>query len=513
MRVLMTRVLAIAGVALLALAADALATVNGLHFTLFPFGGYANFAKNVNLEDEPIYGGKFGVMFHRYVGIEGHYAWCSTEMPDGTTLWSPGAAFSGIPTVSADANHYGVNLIVNLRPSAYFNPYLLGGWAEAKIDRDSTGLDEEPIYENGLEFGGGVIIRFNDRLAARAEFRDNMWKFPATSPPGDDGVDNQFYTAGLVFALGGSTSDADTDADGVPDRKDKCADTPAGCRVDDRGCPIDTDKDGVCDGVDQCPDTPAGTQVDARGCPRDADNDKVPDGVDQCADTPAGCQVDARGCPVDTDRDGVCDGLDQCPDTPANTRVDARGCPDVRDSDNDTVPDDRDLCPDTPAGLRVDAQGCPIEVLETEKIFMDTGMIRLEDAKFETAKADIMEDDKPRLDTVGQVLLRWPDVKIEIGGHADWRGSRDYNQKLSEQRVSSVLEYLVTRFPNLRRDQYTARGYGEDKPIATNKTDAGMAKNRRVEFVVLNKEAFQQEVQRRRLLRQGEGAPSDTTGR
>jgi outer membrane protein OmpA-like peptidoglycan-associated protein len=383
------------------------------------------------------------------------------------------------------------------------------GWQEGRFDFQDPPADSiEHWYENGWEYGAGIKFRFTERVAARFEFRNGLWKFPsppAPVPPGEDAVDNQHFTGGLEFALGGSSHDVDTDNDGVGDHKDRCPDTPAGCRVDDHGCPIDTDRDGVCDGLDQCENTPAGIQVDERGCPRDSDRDGVPDGTDQCADTPAGCQVDSRGCPVDSDRDGVCDGLDQCPDTPSGTTVDAKGCPNVKDSDNDGVPDDKDQCPDTPANLRVDKDGCPIEVIETEKTLMETGMIRLEDVHFVTAKADIMDDDKPRLDTVGQVLLRWPQLRIEIGGHADWRGTRPYNQRLSEQRVESVLNYLLQRFPALKREQYTTRGYGEDKPIADNRTDQGMAKNRRVEFVVLNKDVLQEEVRKRRLLEKNEG--------
>jgi OOP family OmpA-OmpF porin len=68
--------------------------------------------------------------------------------------------------------------------------------------------------------------------------------------------------------------------------------------------------------------------VDARGCPVDADGDGVVNSADACPETPAGTRVDGRGCalPQDTDGDGVVDPSDDCPDTAADTRVDARGC-------------------------------------------------------------------------------------------------------------------------------------------------------------------------------------------
>jgi OOP family OmpA-OmpF porin len=91
----------------------------------------------------------------------------------------------------------------------------------------------------------------------------------------------------------------------------------------------DSDNDGVSDAMDQCPGTPAGVRVDARGCPlvQDADGDGVPDNADRCPNTPANVTVDAAGCPRDSDRDGVADYLDRCPNTPAGSVVNTRGCP------------------------------------------------------------------------------------------------------------------------------------------------------------------------------------------
>jgi len=67
----------------------------------------------------------------------------------------------------------------------------------------------------------------------------------------------------------------------------------------------DSDGDGVPDRLDKCPDTPKGVAVDADGCPPDSDGDGVPDYLDKCPNTPTGVQVDADGCPLDSDGDGV----------------------------------------------------------------------------------------------------------------------------------------------------------------------------------------------------------------
>jgi outer membrane protein OmpA-like peptidoglycan-associated protein len=265
----------------------------------------------------------------------------------------------------------------------------------------------------------------------------------------------------------------DADGDKVFDGLDRCEGTPRGCTVDAKGCPTDADGDGVCDGVDTCPDTPKGATVDTRGCPSDSDGDGVLDGLDQCANTPKGCTVDDKGCPGDGDQDGVCDGLDKCPDT-------------------------------TP-GLKVDSDGCPIELVERETELLDTGMIRLQNINFETAKAHLLPESYPTLDVVGQVLGKWPELRIEVGGHTDARGSDAYNQRLSQARADSVLAYVTRRFPALKSEQFSVRGYGESRPLVPNTNALNWAKNRRVEFVVLNKDVLRREVERRRLLKLDEG--------
>jgi OOP family OmpA-OmpF porin len=201
---------------------------------------------------------------------------------------------------------------------------------------------------------------------------------------------------------------------------------------------------------------------------------------------------------MDTDGDGVPDGIDQCANTQTGVKVDEKGCP--IDSDGDGIPDGIDQCPNTPAGARVDANGCPIEIAEKETELLETGMIRVNDINFDTGKAVIPPDANDRLDVIGQTLSKWPELKIEVGGHTDARGAAKANQTLSEQRAQAVRQYLIDKFPDLHPDQITAVGYGESKPIAPNTTALNLAKNRRVEFKVLNKDVLKKEVERRRQL-------------
>ena len=471
---------------LVLLATSSYGQVNGPSFTIEPWGGYANFAKNVNIQDAPLFGATAGFSPYRYLAIEGHVGRVASSSVFGFTpyaLTPPPLAVEQ----DLDVLHYGFDLSLMFRPSAWFTPYVLAGWQEGRIHFKNEDSIPKPIYENGLEYGGGVKIHVAPRVAVRAEFRDAIWKFPDGTPPpaGTDGTDNQFYTAGVEFTFGGTTG---------PHAEKEVETTTA------VNTTVDSDQDQVPDSQDQCPNTPVGARVDSRGCPIDSDNDGVPDGIDQCANTPAGAVVDATGCPKDSDNDGVPDGIDQCADTPAGTKVDARGCSVVTDSDNDGVPDDKDLCPFTGANVKVDKDGCPIELTTREVELLDKGRITERNIHFETAKWDILPESQPTLDEIGKILIQWPRLHIEVGGHCDARGSDAYNLDLSEKRANAVLDYLVSHFPQITRDQYTARGYGERQPVASNKTVEGMAMNRRVEFKVLNTEELTKEKERRRTV-------------
>jgi len=501
---LQTCLAALAATAALALTlpVTAPAEVGGLHLNVTPYGGYAVWAKEVNLANRGMYGVRAGLGFGRYVGIEGSYGWMKAH-----TLYGGNDSLFIADSHSASTQQsvklYGVDVVLNLVPKSGFDPYVLGGWHEEKF---KTADVDQHSFQNGPEIGGGFKIHLARKTAIRLELRDKMWKFDSPPAANDKRLHNLFYSGGLQFTLGGSAHNGDADHDGVSDKDDQCPNTPLGALVDAHGCPLDSDHDGVFDGIDQCPNTPAGATVDAKGCPTDSDNDGVFDGIDQCPNTPAGTKVDAHGCPivVDSDGDGVPDNLDQCPNTPAGTQVDAHGCPLAVDSDHDGVNDDKDLCPNTPMGIKVDSDGCPIELTEREHQLLDKGTITTRDIHFATAKWDILPESTPVLDDIGTILIQWPRLRIEVGGHCDARGSDAYNLDLSQKRAEAVLDYLEHKFPQIAPAQYAAKGYGESVPVASNKTALGMAKNRRVEFKVLNVEELTKERTRRHLLKKGE---------
>ncbi|MBI4364651.1 MAG: OmpA family protein, partial [Candidatus Latescibacteria bacterium] len=374
-----------------------------------------------------------------------------------------------------------------------FSPYLTAGAGVAYFKLEGATGGKKRFDYGG---GGGIRAKVGEKLSLRIEARDIRYKVALPGSAAEEYRNHAEANAGLSYGFGGAPKDLDRDL--VPDKMDRCPGTPAGARVDALGCPIDGDGDGVYDGIDACEGTPQGATVDARGCPMDQDGDKVWDGIDRCADTPSGATVDANGCPLDSDGDGVWDGTDQCAGTPTGCRVNPNGC--QTDSDQDGVCDGLDQCPDTPETAKVDRGGCPIVVNEKETQLLETGMIRLQNVNFDTGKATIRPESQGALNEVGNILARWPDLRIEIGGHTDSRGGAQRNLELSRSRAQAVLDYLLDRFPELDPKQFTAAGYGLTRPIADNGTELGRAQNRRVEFKVLNKEALRREKQQQKLI-------------
>ena len=99
---------------------------------------------------------------------------------------------------------------------------------------------------------------------------------------------------------------------------------------------------------------------------------------------------------------------------------------------------------------------------------------------FEFNSDKISEDNHAGLDVVAKFLQETPNVTVKIEGHTDNIGSQEYNQDLSERRAKSVAKYLIDK--GVEEDRITTEGFGFSKPIASNKTAEGRAKNRRTEM-------------------------------
>ncbi|MBF8222093.1 OmpA family protein [Halomonas sp. 328] len=119
------------------------------------------------------------------------------------------------------------------------------------------------------------------------------------------------------------------------------------------------------------------------------------------------------------------------------------------------------------------------EVPEFEPVVLSS------EVNFAFDSAELTPAARHTLDDVALRLTRSsPDVRVHIAGHTDSTGSAQYNQGLSQRRADSVRDYLISR--GVEGSRLVARGFGEERPVASNATDAGRAENRRVELDVLN---------------------------
>ncbi len=281
----------------------------------------------------------------------------------------------------------------------------------------------------------------------------------------------------------------DEDHDGVRNSDDACVMEPEDFDGDNDtdGCPEvsgDRDGDGRVDAADRCPTDAEDldTFEDADGCPDpDNDADTILDFRDMCpfiAEDPD-AWFDEDGCPdADNDLDGMPDLIDQCPNA-SGDRFN-NGCP-AADADGDGVADAIDRCPaeQETRNNYLDEDGCPDTGSELVRVTRTQVEIR-EIIQFQTGSAQILAASNKVLDAVVKVMTDAPDMKIRVEGHTDNEGGDDANLALSKSRAEAVRRYLETK--GISGNRLASQGYGETKPLDTNRTPEGRTRNRRVEF-------------------------------
>jgi outer membrane protein OmpA-like peptidoglycan-associated protein len=309
--------------------------------------------------------------------------------------------------------------------------------------------------------------------------------------PGFEAADLRAFL-GFIF----EPSIGDRDGDGIKDDLDKCPDDPEDRDgfQDEDGCPDpDNDNDGILDVDDRCPNEPEDRDgdEDEDGCPEGNDGDRDGDGIldsrDKCPDDPEDRDGfhDEDGCPdPDNDQDGIPDKKDACPNDPEDKDgfQDEDGCPDP-DNDRDGILDKVDRCPNEPETFNgfEDEDGCPDK---GNVIIQDNNIVILQKIKFKTNSAEILPESNPILDAVATTIIHHPEFELmEIAGHADERSSDQYNLRLTQDRVNSVMAALVQR--GVDRSRIRSKGYGEYCPEDPGHNEAAWEKNRRVEFKIV----------------------------
>jgi OOP family OmpA-OmpF porin len=350
---------------------------------------------------------------------------------------------------NASVNVYGLRGHVVLQaPTKTIVPFVLVGGGVLGIASDNSALGND--IDGAFHAGIGAKAYITGDLGLRLDFRDNIGQ-----GYGPKKIAHNFEAQlGLAVVLGRPKPPPpppDTDHDGVIDPDDRC---PSVAGVPPLGCPPpppDSDNDGVVDANDACPLVAGVPNTDPakNGCPPpppDSDGDGVPDADDKCP-TVVGDGPD--GCLQDTDRDGIPNRDDKCPDQP-----------------------------ETRNGFQ-DLDGCPDELPEAVRKY--TGVVP--GIAFDTGKATIKPSSFPTLDAAAKVLSDYPDLRVEISGHTDSTGTLERNLQLSGERAAAVKGYLIGK--GIASDRIETRGAGPNEPVADNSTKEGRARNRRIEFKLL----------------------------
>ena len=293
---------------------------------------------------------------------------------------------------------------------------------------------------------------------------------------------------GITLRFGGWR---DSDGDGIEDKLDKCPFVPEDFDdfEDEDGCPdYDNDADGLLDSVE----TNTGTFISADSTgtdPNVADTDM--DGVNDY-DEVYTYLTDPLS--VDTDADSLSDGDEvnnyqtdpNSPDTDGDGLNDGdeifihQTDPKNADTDGDGFMDGDDKCPLEPETFNgfMDDDGCPDK--KPEIIFEKKSPIVLDGVNFKVGSSELTDNAKFVLGKVVRTLKDYKEMYLEISGHTDSSGSRSLNMKLSRKRAESVRRYLINQ--GIEDFRWRAIGLGPDHPVTSNKTKAGRAKNRRIEF-------------------------------
>lgn len=254
--------------------------------------------------------------------------------------------------------------------------------------------------------------------------------------------------------------DYDNDYDGIPDSLDLCLNDKEDIDdfADKDGCPdIDNDADGLLDSADNCPN--------------------VAEDIDQWEDH--------DGCPEqndDHDGDSIIDTYDHCPEQKEDHDMyeDADGCPDP-DNDADGIPDHIDKCPMYAEVFNAfeDEDGCPDNTKPHYRPPGPWARYKIRGVNFESGATKITYKTQIMLkESIVKALEEWPNAIIVITGHTDNREKSP--KKLSWMRAEAVQMFLLNC--GIKKERVIIRGEGSTMPMASNKTTAGRAANRRIEI-------------------------------
>lgn len=405
-------------------------------------------------------------------------------------------------------------LFVNMFPRSRVNYYLFFGYSALSFQNDDInvfrrvefpGKEVYPDFKDEDEFDfhlvGGIGIDFfafrdlsvgiytnyrmltTDLLDGYAQINDEgeptntdgiaelgfklSYHLFSDDDPDNDGLDNDEERE-----LGTNPYEADTDGDGLSDYDEvKVHKTDPFKR--------DTDSDGLTDREEIDLGTDAfSSDTDDDGL-SDYEEVKVQETNPLLADSDRDGLKDLEEISIgsdpmngDTDGDGIKDGEDECPNV-FGLKI-LKGCPQTDPLVKEKVVRDTVYVEQEPDTVVIVQE---IEKIKKGETYKPKGI------HFKTGSAEIRVESELILDDIVNWLRSNSKIKVEIQGHTDSQGSEDYNLKLSKDRAESVKNYLVRK--GIDTNRLTTEGYGESKLLDSSGSDKAMAKNRRIEFKII----------------------------
>jgi OOP family OmpA-OmpF porin len=392
-------------------------------FSISPVIGGYTYDGRQHLDTNLVYGVRAGYNFTKKFGIEGLFDYSKTEPENGGG--------------DVSMYRYGADLLYHMWPDNKFVPYLAAGYAGINLDGGGTNTKVRGAFDYGL----GAKYFLNDSFALRGDVRHIIYSYSRT-------YNNLEYTIGAHIPFGGAAPAAKPVAQPVVPPP---APTPEPVKV--------------------APPPPAPTanlSVSPATIVKSKESATLgwtSRNADKCAIQPGIGQVGTQGSrsvspAEDTAYTLTCSGPGGVATSNAKVGV--------------TIPPPPAPAPPAPAPVAQSAQ----KASAAQQRFCDKPAVLA--VEFDTNKADIKPKYKADLEKLGTFLQEFPKAKGEISGHTDNVGGKEFNVKLSQRRADSVKSYIEKNF-GIATDRLTGKGFGFSKPVASNKTKQGKAKNRRIE--------------------------------
>ena len=416
----------------------------------FEFGLFARknwFGDSYALENKAGGGARLGFYLLRHLELEANGVYTPTRLRPETTnedvrVWR----FNG-------SLHYDIPL------SDHAAFILGGGYTYNKYQLRAGGVNNDMGHETGpsglvgFRFGLGSVVSIRiDGTFDYFSSPDSLLTYPQVDKDYHYGVQ-----AGLAFLFGNR-------GEGY------------------KSGTADADGDGVNDSADQCPGTPKGTQVNSSGCPLVAAVNA--DSIRMAA------QADSMRMKMHADSVAAAaraDSLRMAQEAAVQAAKDSAEAAAKANADRIAALEDS-LRTARGAALRASLRDSlnAARMRDSLRVLMATpnAKLVLAGVNFATNTSTLTQSSRFILDEVAKSLVDNPDVRVEVSGHTDNTGSRALNVRLSQARAESVKQYLVDH--GVAADRMEAKGYAWDRPVATNKTAAGRAMNRRTELDRLN---------------------------